>query len=97
MLSENGGIPIAVYPTIPTKMFDFDQECLKMETEDRLKFQQKALEALRESSKTLEIAQRLLEVGNVKEAERLRDEAREQRNVSMRLMAQAHYRPILNH
>jgi len=68
-----------------------------METEDRLKFQQKALDALRESSKTLEIAQRLLEAGNVKEAERLRDEAREQRNVSMRLMALAQHRPILNH
>jgi hypothetical protein len=68
-----------------------------METEDRLKFQQKALDALRESSKTLEIAQRLLEVGNVREAERLRDEAREQRNVSMRLMALAQRRPILNH
>ena len=68
-----------------------------METEDRLKFQQRALDALRESSKTLEIAQRLLEVGNVKEAERLRDEAREQRNLSMRLMAHAHQRPTLNH
>jgi hypothetical protein len=67
-----------------------------METEDRLKFQQKALEALRESTKTLEIAERLLDVGNVKEAERLRDEAREKRNVSMRLMAQAHHGPILN-
>jgi hypothetical protein len=78
-------------------MFQFDQECLKMETEDRLKFQQKALEALRESSKTLEIAQRLLEVGNVREAERLRDEAREQRNVSMRLVAQAQHGRILNH
>ena len=68
-----------------------------METQDRLRFQQKALDALRESSKTLDIAQRLLEVGNVKEAERLRDEAREQRNVSMRLMALAQRRPILNH
>ena len=67
-----------------------------METEDRLKFQQKALEALRESTKTLEIAERLLDVGNVKEAERLRDEAREKRNVSMRLMAQAQHGPILS-
>jgi hypothetical protein len=65
-----------------------------METEDYLKFQKKALEALRQSTKTLEIAERLLDVGNVKEAERLRDEAREKRNVSMRLMAQAQQRPI---
>ena len=67
-----------------------------MVTEDRLNFRQKALEALRESTKTLEIAEQLLDVGNVKEAERLRDEAREKRNVSMRLMAQAQHRPILN-
>ncbi len=67
-----------------------------METENRLKFQQKALEALRESTKTLEIAERLLDVGNVREAERLRDEAREKRNASMRLMAQAQHKPILD-
>ena len=64
--------------------------------EDRLKFQEQALEALRQSTKTLEIAERLLDVGNVKEAERLRDEAREKRNVSMRLMAQARHGPILS-
>ena len=62
-----------------------------METENRLRFQQKALEALRESTKTLEIAEQLLDVGNVKEAERLRDEAREKRNDSMRLMARAQH------
>ena len=67
-----------------------------METENRLSFQQKALEALRESTKTLEIAERLFDVGNVREAERLRDEAREKRNVSMRLMAQAQHKPILD-
>jgi len=67
-----------------------------MLTEDRRKFQERALEALRESTKTLEIAGQLLDVGNVREAVRLRDEAREMRNVSMRLMAQAHHRPILN-
>jgi len=67
-----------------------------METENRLKFQQKALEALRESTKTLEIAERLLDVGNVREAERLRDEAREKCNTSMRLMAQAQHKPILD-
>lgn len=67
-----------------------------MVREDRLIFQEKALEALRDSTKTLEIAGQLLDVGNVREAERLRDEAREKRNVSMRLMAQAQHRPILN-
>lgn len=60
-----------------------------METEDRLAIQQRALEALKKSTKTLEIADQLLRVGNVKEAERLRNEAREQRNVSIWLMAQA--------
>ena len=67
-----------------------------METENSLKFQQKALEALRESTKTLEIAKRLLDVGNVREAARLRDEARQKRNDSMRLMAQARHRQILD-
>ncbi len=67
-----------------------------MVTEHRLNFEQKALEALRESTKTLEIAEQLLNVGNVREAERLRDEAREKRNVSMRLMEQAQHRPIIN-
>jgi hypothetical protein len=60
-----------------------------METEDRLAIQQKALEALQQSTKTLEIAEQLVKVGNIKEAERLRDEAREQRNVSVWLMTQA--------
>ena len=67
-----------------------------MERENSLKFQQKALEALRESTKTLEIAKRLLDVGNVREAARLRDEARQKRNDSMRLMAQARHRQILD-
>jgi len=41
-----------------------------------------------ESTKTLEIAEQLLSVGNIKEAERLREKAREQRNVSVWLMRQ---------
>ena len=60
-----------------------------MEAENRQTIQQKALEALQESTKTLEIAEQLLSVGNIKEAERLRDKAREQRNVSVWLMGQA--------
>src|SRR5438477_12904491 len=63
--------------------------CLVMEAENRETSQQKALEALQESTKTLEIAEQLLSVGNIKEAERLRDKAREQRNVSIWLMRQA--------
>ena len=59
-----------------------------MEAEDRGMVQQKALEALQESTKTLEIAEQLLRVGNIKEAERLREKAREQRNVSVWLMRQ---------
>jgi len=59
-----------------------------MEAENRETSQQKALEALQESTKTLEIAEQLLSVGNIKEAERLRDKAREQRNVSVWLMRQ---------
>lgn len=60
-----------------------------MKTEDRLTNQEKALEALQESTKTLEIAEQLLSVGNIKEAERLRDKAREQRNISIWLMSQS--------
>src|SRR5947208_9935061 len=62
--------------------------CLVMETEDRGTVQQKALEALQESTRTLEVAEQLVRVGNIKEAERLREKAREQRNVSVWLMRQ---------
>jgi hypothetical protein len=67
-----------------------------METEDRLAVQRRALEALQKSTKTLEIAEQLLSVGNVKEAERLRNEAREQRNISVWLMTQAKEREVKN-
>ena len=59
-----------------------------MEAEDRGMVQQKALEALQESTRTLEVAEQLVRVGNIKEAERLREKAREQRNVSVWLMRQ---------
>ncbi len=59
-----------------------------MESEE-LMMQQRAVEALEESTKSLEVADQLLKVGNYREAERLRDEAREQRKVSVRLLAQA--------
>jgi hypothetical protein len=53
------------------------------------KLQQKALETLEQSTKTLEIAEQLETAGNVEEAERLRYTAREQRDLSVLLMAQA--------
>jgi len=60
-----------------------------MQEEERLTIEQRALEALRESTKTLEVAEQLLRVGNIREAERLRDEARQKRHVSIWLMKQA--------
>jgi hypothetical protein len=59
-----------------------------METE-RVMIRQKALDTLQESTKRLELAEELLEVGNVQEAERLQEQARKQRNISVLLMAQA--------
>jgi len=60
-----------------------------MEMENRLVIQQQALEALRESTRNLLVAERLLNVGNVREAERLKEEARQQRDISVWLMKQA--------
>ena len=59
---------------------------------DELRMQQRAVEALEESTKTLEVADQLLRVGNYREAERLQAEAREQRKVSVQLLAQALHR-----
>ena len=60
-----------------------------MEMEDRLVIQQRALEALQESTKNLLVAEQLLHVGNITEAERLKHEARQQRDISVWLMKQA--------
>lgn len=62
-----------------------------MRVDDRTGIRQKALEALQQSTKTLEIAEQLIKVGNLREAERLRDEARRQRNLSVSLMASGQY------
>lgn len=62
---------------------------MRVKNDDRVELQQKALEALKESTKTLEVADQLLKVGNATEAQRLREEAREQRNVSVWLMSRA--------
>ena len=59
---------------------------------DELRMQQRAVEALEESTKTLEVADQLLKVGNYREAERLQAKAREQRKVSVQLLAQALHR-----
>jgi hypothetical protein len=59
---------------------------------DELRMQQRAVEALEESTKTLKVADQLLRVGNYREAERLQAEAREQRKVSVQLLAQALHR-----
>ena len=61
-----------------------------METENQLAIRQKALDALRESTRILKIANQLVRVGNTKEAEVLRERARRKRYVSVLLMAQAH-------
>ena len=50
---------------------------------------QQAMEALHESTTMLQVARKLLDQGTVEEANRLRDEARAQRNVSVWLMAKA--------
>ncbi|MEP6741270.1 MAG: hypothetical protein ABJB61_02135 [bacterium] len=53
------------------------------------KLRERALEALKSSTKMLEIAVNLWEQGNSREADRLRYEARGKRNESMLLIAQA--------
>ena len=60
-----------------------------VEIRDRLVLQQEALAALKESTRTLEVAEQLLNVGNVAEAERLREEARHKRYECVSLMTQA--------
>ena len=50
---------------------------------------EKAMAALRESTTMLEVASKLLDVGNREEAIRLKDEARAKRNVSVWLMGKA--------
>ena len=50
---------------------------------------EQAMEALQRSTTMLKVAGNLLDQGNVDEAERLRDQARAQRNISVWLMAKA--------
>ena len=59
---------------------------------EELMIQQRAVEALEESTRSLEVADQLLKVGNYREAERLQAAAREQRQISVQLLAQALHR-----
>jgi len=51
--------------------------------------QTQALEALEKSTKMFEVARRLLQQGNIVEAERIRNDARRQRTLSVWLMTNA--------
>jgi hypothetical protein len=57
-----------------------------MEMQDRLRMERRAHEALAESARTLDVAELLLRAGNVREAERLKDEARRKWDISESLM-----------
>jgi hypothetical protein len=50
---------------------------------------EQAMEALQQSTTMLQVAGKLLDQGNLEEARRLRDKARDRRNVSVWLMAKA--------
>ena len=63
-----------------------------MASREGLTLQQKALEALRNSTRMLKVASVLRRQGNSAEADRLQNEARAQRTVSTLLMAEAQNR-----
>ena len=60
-----------------------------MGTTDGVTLRKRALEALKKSTKMLEVAVTLMKQGNRSEAERVRDYARSQRTISTLLMAEA--------
>jgi hypothetical protein len=51
---------------------------------------ERAVDSLQAYTMMLDVAVKLVKQGNLKEARRLRDEARAKRNESMRLVAQVH-------
>ena len=63
-----------------------------MGSREGLTLQQRALEALRSSTKMLKVASILRRQGNKAEADRLQNEARAQRTISTLLMAEAQNR-----
>ena len=67
-----------------------------METRDGLTLRKRALEALKKSTKMLEVAVNLMKQGNRTEAERVRDYARSQRTISTLLMAEANQLETIN-
>src|SRR5882762_10115705 len=60
-----------------------------MSNERSMPLREQAMEALQESTTLLKVAHNLMEQGNRREAQRLQDEARNKRNVSVLLMAKA--------
>ena len=60
-----------------------------MRGSDGLALRKRALEALENPTKMLEVAVRLLKQGNRAESERVKSEARTQRTISTLLMAEA--------
>jgi hypothetical protein len=60
-------------------------------------FYQEALRALKTSTTLLTVAESLVEAGNFSEADRLRIEAKRQRNISVRLIEKANITELANH
>src|SRR4051794_32410999 len=60
-----------------------------MQNEERVNLHRRALQALEHSTQKLKVAAQLLKTGNYKEAARLQDEARTERNISVWLLGQA--------
>ena len=65
---------------------------VEMQKQSSISLREKALEALETSTKLLKVANQLHSQGNTKEASRLLQEGRVQRNLSVWLMAKANQR-----
>ncbi len=65
-----------------------------MGSREGLALRQLALEALEKSTKMFELAFKLQTQGNQVEAERVRNDARTQRNISTILMTEANYQEV---
>lgn len=65
-----------------------------MGSRESLTLRQLALEALEKSTKMFDVAFKLQTQGNEVEAQRVRNDARTQRNVSTILMAEANYQKV---
>ena len=67
------------------------------DTSEGTNLREQAMEALQRSTTMLKVAGKLLDQGNVDEAQRLRDQARAQRNISVWLMAKANTLETFDH